>query len=313
MRIIRDMSAYPEALRGAVLALGNFDGVHRGHKAILDTCVDKALELKRPAAVMTFCPHPREFFAPMQPALRLSSLAEKLSALRASGIAAVFLARFNAGFAAMGAESFVRDLLHRQLAARHIVTGYNFAFGKGRSGDTEFLAALASQLGMGYTACPAVMDAGGEVVSSSRIRHALAAGDVKGAAALLGRPYVIEGRVRGGDKRGRAMGFPTANLPLTQLFVPRLGVYAARIMWGEEAAPAVVNIGIRPTFGGTTPVLEAHALREVPALYGLRLRVALQAFIRDERRFDSADALKAQIGEDCRAAAMVLSLPQEVR
>ena len=302
MRVFRDMELVPEAFRGAVVALGNFDGVHVGHLAILRECVRLARAAGRPAAVMTFAPHPREFFSPAAPKLRLCGTARKLALLREAGMDAVFLVRFNAAFSGLAAEVFVHEMLQGVLGASHIVTGYNFGFGKGRGGNTQSLAAQAAALGMGYTVFAPVTDSGGKVISSSAVRDTLARGDMKAASALLGRTYALEGRVRHGDKRGRELGYPTANLPLPQLFAPRFGVYAGWLHTPEGRLPAAINIGIRPQFPGSAPLLEAHALEGAPQLYGQKVRVELTDFLREEARFGSVEQLVAQMGADCATA-----------
>lgn len=312
MRILRDLQACPPALRGAVVALGNFDGVHRGHQAILRACAQQAAALGRPAAVMTFAPHPREFFARDAGPLRLYSTSRKLSLLRQQGMQAVFLVRFNAAFAVLTAEQFVSDVLHGALGASHIVTGYNFGFGKGRGGDTAFLSARAGELGMGYTACPPVLGADGEAVSSSAIRARLAKGEVCRAAELLGHPYLVEGHVRHGDKRGRELGYPTANIVLPRLYAPRFGVYAAWLRTRGGVLPAAVNIGVRPQFPSTIPLVEAHALEGAPQLYGQRVQVELAHFLRDEAKFDGVEALKAQMAKDCQQARALLGRREAV-
>ncbi|NCY26250.1 MAG: bifunctional riboflavin kinase/FAD synthetase [Alphaproteobacteria bacterium] len=306
MQIFRDVLQVPDAFHGAVVALGNFDGVHLGHQEILRRCVQLAQAMGRPATCMTFSPHPREFFNPAAPPLRIIGTARKLSLLRRHGMQAVFLARFNAAFAGLSADRFVTDILHGALGAAHIVTGYNFGFGKGRGGTTDFLAQRAGELGMGFTPCPPVVAAGGMVISSSAIREQLARGHVREAAALLGHAYQIEGRVRHGDKRGRELGYPTANVPLAHLFAPRFGVYAGWLHTVGGTLPAAVNIGVRPQFPSATPLLEAHALEGAPQLYGQRVQVELTDYLREEARFDSVQALKDQMAADCRQARALL-------
>ena len=302
MRIIRDLLACPPEYKGTTVALGNFDGVHLGHQVILRHCTATAEATGSPAAVMTFEPHPREFFSGTGEKLRLYSFRDKVELLESAGIKALFVMRFNRKLASLSAQVFVEDLLHKTLSVRHVVTGYNFAFGHNRQGNTEFLDKTAARLGIGYTASPPVYNAEGQSISSSAIRIALAAGDVKKAAVLLGRAYAITGRVRQGAKRGRTLGFPTANLSLEHLFKPRLGIYAVRIAMGNknEWLPGVASIGVNPTFGITKPLLEAHVFDRNDDLYGKRMCVELINFIRDEQRFDDVEALKRQMAEDCR-------------
>jgi riboflavin kinase/FMN adenylyltransferase len=314
MRILRDLSHCPKASQGAVVALGNFDGVHLGHQAIMSQCVASARAYQVPAAVMTFEPHPREFFSRQADEvklrrLRLSGFNRKIALLERLGIDTLFLVRFNAAFASMPAERFVDEVLHRQLAVKHVVTGYNFAFGRGRGGNTDYLSLRGHQLGFGYTACPPVLDARGEVISSSAIRRLLREGDVRQAAQLLGFPYAIEGRVRHGDRRGRRLGFPTANISLRLLYPPRFGVYAVRVRVRGHAGEyaGVANIGIRPTVGASEPLLEVHLLDQALNLYDSVLEVTLSDFIREEQRFDSLDALQTQIALDCDTARQRLA------
>lgn len=305
MRIIRDFTHCATDAKGAVVALGNFDGVHAGHKAILRACVDEAKRLGVAPAVMTFFPHPREFFGRGSEALRLQSFRQKMLLFAEAGIRTVFVVRFNARFASLTAESFVGDVLSKHLQARHIVTGYNFAFGKGRGGDTAYLAQACAAKGMGFTACAPVMH-DGAVVSSSAIRGLLAQGDTRQAAALLGRLFSIEGRIIHGEKRGKAMGYPTANIALGKLFRPRYGVYAVRVTGEGMRFDGVANLGIRPMFEIAEPLLEVHGFDISANLYGRRVQVALVEFIREERYFDSLEGLSRQIAEDEAAARQVL-------
>jgi riboflavin kinase/FMN adenylyltransferase len=307
MRIIRDFSACPSASKGAVVALGNFDGVHLGHQAILRECIDTARKLGAPAAVMSFEPHPREFFAPGSDPLSIYPFRRKVELLRELGIDTLFLVRFNERFASLTAEAFTRDILHAQLGVRHVVTGYNFAFGKGRGGNTEFLHNAAKECGFGFSACPPVEDADGVPVSSSAIRRRLALGHVEIAGQLLGRAYAIEGRVRHGEQLGRKLGYPTANMALDDLFKPRFGIYAARARVDGALHDAVVSLGIRPTFGQNEPLLEVHIFAMDRELYGKRLHVELAGFLRDEVKFDTAQALTAQIALDCQQAKDILN------
>lgn len=305
MRIYRDVSACPDDAKGAVVALGNFDGVHLGHRAILRECVSIAEALGAKPAVMTFSPHPRAFFSPGAPPLLLQRFSQKMEAFAESGIALAFVARFNARFAALSPEDFVGKVLAGNLKARHVVTGYNFAFGKGRGGDTAFLAREAEKQGMGFTAV-APVTVGEEAVSSSAIRAHLAKGEVQAAKRLLGRPYVIEGRVIHGDKRGGELGYPTANVALGRLFRPAYGVYAVRVEVEGQRFGGVANLGIRPMFALEEPLLEVHVFDMAQSLYGRKICVELVDFLREERYFDSLDGLKAQIAADETQARMRL-------
>lgn len=312
MRIVRDLSNCPKEAKGAVIALGNFDGVHLGHQSIISHCVTLAKAEGKPAAVMTFEPHPREFFARQQGQhnpLRICSFHQKAAWIAGLGVKWLFVTRFNHRLAATPAKLFVEDILHGQLEAYHVVTGYNFAFGKGRGGDTAFLMQEAKACGFSFTAHPAVEYSGGGSISSSHIRELLAKGEMKTVGKSLGRPYMITGKVRRGDQRGRVLGFPTANIALGKLFRPRYGVYAARarvagdITWHD----GVANLGIRPTFSNHEPLLETHLFSYHRDIYGKRLDVELVDFIRDEKKFDTPDALKAHIAKDCEQAKRVLA------
>ena len=313
MRITRDTRYCPTDAKGAVIALGNFDGVHIGHRAIIRRAVELAKELGTHAAVMTFEPHPREFFAPDAPRLRMYSLQQKLELLEDAGIEHVFLMRFNQALASTSASDFVEQILHRQLGARHVVTGYNFAFGKGRAGNTDMLASVAAQLGFGFTACqPVMLD--GKAVSSSAIRALLAEGELEEANRMLGMHYHLCGRVRSGAARGRTIGYPTANIALDRFFKPKLGVYAVQArLPGSEWHHGIANIGIKPTFNLTTPMLEVHLFDFDQMIYGQKLEVALNAFLRPEIRFASVEALLEQIRSDVEHAKQypIVPLPEK--
>lgn len=259
------------------------------------------------SAVMTFEPHPREFFAGKKGGLRIYPFRNKAALLRETGIGVLFAARFNRALASTTAESFVEHILLGQLKARHLITGYNFAFGKGRGGSIESLAHEAKRHGFGFTALPPVMQ-GTDTISSSAIRHALVSGDMTGAAHMLGRTYGISGRVRHGDARGRELGFPTINLPLGELFPPKFGIYAGRVRFANgERYDAAVSIGIRPMFRAEMPLLEAHCIGMNRSCYGERAEVELVRFLRDEASFTSIDALKRQMADDCQQAKNILS------
>jgi riboflavin kinase/FMN adenylyltransferase len=308
MRVFRDIDSLPEQAKGAVVALGNFDGVHLGHRAILQETRQRAKALETTPAVLTFEPHPREFFAPNKPRLRLSNLAHKLELLAECGIEHVFVLRFNATLAATRAEDFISRILTEKLAARHVITGHNFFFGKDRKGNKALLEQAAQQGKFGYKACAPVVNEQGEVVSSSAIREALAAGDLVTARAMLGRNYGLRAHVIHGEKRGRTIGFPTMNLPLAQLFTPRFGVYAVRFRFGGESAwhEGIANLGVKPTFGGNQPLLEVHGFDFSADMYGWLLHVELLNFIREEKKFSGIESLRAQIQMDCQSAKILL-------
>ncbi|MBM3541355.1 MAG: bifunctional riboflavin kinase/FAD synthetase [Alphaproteobacteria bacterium] len=310
MRIFRDEDALPAEAKGSVAALGNFDGVHLGHRAVIARAGALARARKAPLAVVTFEPHPRRHFQPEAAPFRLTPLDAKARALAALGIDHLFVLRFGAALAQLGAAAFVSEVLIGRLDLACAVTGYNFSFGKGREGDAAALATLGAPHGLAVERVAPEMDPDGEVCSSSRVRALLAEGQVRCAAALLGREFEIEGVVATGARLGNTIGFPTANLCLGEYARPALGVYAVRCAV-DDGGPArwiagAANIGKRPTVGGAEERLEAHLFDFSGDLYGKRLRVALVEHLRPERKFDGLDALKAQIAEDCRRARALL-------
>jgi riboflavin kinase/FMN adenylyltransferase len=285
-----------------VLTIGNFDGVHLGHRAMLDRLTACARAAGLPAAVLTFEPHPRELFAPEQAPARLSSLREKLSLLEECGIDHVYICRFDRRMAALGADRFIENLLVRGLSVRHLIVGDDFRFGKGRGGDF----ALLQQMGEAHRFTVEAMrtvDVDGERVSSSAVRDALAAGDLEHAARLLGRPYGIAGHVIHGDKVGRKIGFPTANIQLKRKKVPMTGVFAVTVSGlGDKYLPGAANMGVRPTLGDSLkPVLEVHLLDYDSDIYRSHLTVNFLHKLRDEAKYASLDALTAQIARDVAA------------
>lgn len=285
-----------------VLAIGNFDGVHRGHAALVERLVRIAAVLGLPPTVLTFEPHPREFFAPASAPARLTTLREKLELLAEAGAEQAMVCHFNADFASLSADEFVERVLVRGLQVRHLIIGDDFRFGRGRVGDFAFLQAAGARHGFAVEAMDSVL-VGGERVSSSGVRDALAAGDMERAARLLGRPYVIDGRVVHGDKIGRQLGFNTANIRIKHNPLPMTGVFAVEVGGvGERPWPGVANLGIRPTLGGTRPLLEVHLFDFDRDIYGAHLAVRFVHKLRDEQRFPNFDALKAQIAADAAAA-----------
>lgn len=306
MRLFRDMACLPEDAQGAAVAIGNFDGLHRGHRSVLGTMQDIARAQGIPAAVLTFAPHPRQFFAPGTPPLALEPFHVRARRLRALGVDILYMARFNRALSQMSADQFIHEMLVEKLRARHVITGENFVFGHRRSGDAAFLATAAQAHGFGYQ--PVVpQSVEGYNYASTRVRESLAKGDMQQAALILGRPYEIMGRVRHGEKRGRALGYPTANLIPASLLLPAFGVYVVRYAVAEpllpESSPAawrpgVAYLGTRPTYGGDAAWLEVHALDMPEPLYGRRLRVQLLAHLRPDMVFSNEAALQAQIGFD---------------
>ncbi len=287
------------ARQACALTIGNFDGVHRGHQALLQKLVSKARALGVSASVLTFEPHPREYFAPDQAPSRLASMREKLMLLAANEVDSVHVVRFNKHFASLSAERFVDDVLVRGLAVRHILIGDDFRFGVGRHGDFAYLQSAAARHGFGAESMNTVALAD-ERISSSAVRYALAQGQLALAAHYLGRPYSIAGRVASGQRLGRQLGFPTANILMKQRKPPLSGVFAVCVEGlGAGLLAGVANIGIRPTVGSTPrPILETHVFDWSGDCYGAHLRIHFMHKLRDEMRFESLDALSRQISND---------------
>lgn len=309
MQMLRRYHSLPSEVRGAVVAVGNFDGVHLGHRAVIGEAGRLARAEARPWAVLTFEPHPRALFRPQDPPFRLTPLRAKVREIEALGVDLLVVLRFSRAFSERSAEDFVHDVLVDGLAARHVVCGYDFKFGHGRTGDAGLLLRVGESEGFDFTCVRQVGDAGGAVLSSTRAREALRAADPRGAAAVLGRAFEIEGRVVAGDRRGRTIGFPTVNVRLRDYLRPAAGVYAVRVGFGGEWHDGVANLGVRPTFGEGAMGLEAHLFDFNADVYGRYARVALVDFIRPERKFDGLDALKAQIAADCDRARALLARP----
>jgi len=302
MKLLRHWRAPAEPV-GAV-TIGNFDGVHLGHRQVIAETCGHARDRGGIALAVTFEPHPRKVLYPEEEPRRLCRLHERLELLADAGIDAVLLLRFSRKLAAMPPEAFV-ERLHRTLRFRHLHIGYDFAFGKDRKGDALLLRRLAEKLGFSLTqASPFVLE--GAVVSSSRIRSAIEAADFALAERLLGRPFTISGHVGRGDQRGRLLGFPTANLDLSGLAHPPPGVYAVRAFTREKRWDGAAYIGYRPTFRGRVLRLEVHLFDDHPDLYKKRLYVTFVARIREDRAFASKDELVAQIAEDCARAREIL-------
>jgi riboflavin kinase/FMN adenylyltransferase len=304
--VFDDWRSVPADRKGGVVALGNFDGVHRGHQALLAQARERAASLGAPVVAFTFEPHPRGFFVPDTGPFRLTLLPAKTRLLAEHGAQAVLAQRFEASFAALPASSFIEDVLLSGLGARHVVCGYDFTFGARRSGNVEMLRAEGARRGFGVTVVDPVTHEG-EIYSSTRIREALRHGWAREAADLLGHSWEIEGTVELGDQRGRTIGFPTANVSLGEHLRPRFGVYAVRALVDGVWRNGVANLGKRPTFGKLQENFEVHLFDFAGDLYGKVLRVALVDFIRAEMKFAGLDALKAQIAADGEAARRVLS------
>ncbi|WP_428825359.1 bifunctional riboflavin kinase/FAD synthetase [Azonexus sp. IMCC34842] len=306
MRVFRGHSRPVPA--PVVLAIGNFDGVHLGHAVLLRQLVNSAKRLELAPTVLTFEPHPREFFAPESAPARLTTLREKLELLADLGVSQSMVCRFNAAFAALTADQFIEQVLVRGLQVKHLIIGDDFCFGRGRTGNFALLQAAGQRFGFTVEAMQSVtLD--GERVSSSGVRRALAIGDMAHAAHLLGRPYIIDGQVAHGDKIGRQLGFATANIRIKHNPLPMAGVFAVEVSGlGDGPLPGVANLGIRPTVGGTRPLLEVHLFDFDRDIYGAHISVRFVNKLRDEQRFPNFDALKAQIAADAAAARAYFSL-----
>jgi riboflavin kinase/FMN adenylyltransferase len=290
------------ATTSTVLTIGNFDGVHRGHRALLAELTAKARELALPATVLTFEPHPRELFAPDQAPARLASLRDKFELLADCGVDRVHVCRFTRKLAELTADEFIENILVRGLSVRHLIIGDDFRFGKGRGGDFALLQQTGREHRFAVEAMHTV-DFGGVRVSSSAVRDALAAGNIEHAEELLGRAFVIAGRVMDGKKIGRTLGFPTANIQVRRQRLPLSGVFAVTVSGiAAHPLPGAANIGVRPTIEqGLKPVLEVHLLDFDQDIYGRHVDVNFLHKLRSEARFDSLDALKAQIARDVAA------------
>ena len=296
----------PQSLRGAVIALGNFDGFHKGHQAVAGAALAWARAEGRPAIIATFDPHPVRFFAPDAPPFRLTTLDQRQELFGAAGADAMLVFEFDAALAATTAQSFVVDLLAGQLGAAGVVTGEDFTFGKGRGGNVTVLAELGAKCGLAARAVGPVSDEG-EAVSSSRIRDALHAGDCATATHLLTRPFAIRGEVRHGAKLGRTIGYPTANLELGSYLRPRYGIYAVTgTLPGGEVLRGAANLGIRPSFEPPIELLEAYFFDYSGDLYGQTIEIALHHYLRGEEKFETLEALTAQMERDCASARELL-------
>lgn len=294
-----------------MLAIGNFDGVHLGHRALLERLTATARQFDLPAAVMTFEPHPRELFAPEQAPARLTSLREKLALLDGCGIDEVYLLHFSRRLAELSAAEFIERVLVQGLGVRHLIIGDDFRFGKGRGGDFALLQAAGQRYGFGVEAMHTI-EIDGERVSSSAVRDALGQGDLEHAARLLGRPYCISGRVVHGGKIGRKLGWPTANIQLKRKRVALTGVFAVTVSGLDKRhLPGVASLGVRPTLGrGLAPVLEVHLFDFDQEIYGVHVTVHFLHKLREEMKFSSLEALADQIACDVAATRKYFSCRQ---
>ncbi|MCQ0971640.1 bifunctional riboflavin kinase/FAD synthetase [Paracoccus sp. TK19116] len=314
MQIHDDWTGLPASARGATVAMGNFDGVHLGHRAVIDAA--RAAVPDAPLGVMTFEPHPRQFFAERAgrtdaPTFRLMNAEARANRLARLGVAHLYQLPFGAVLAGLSPEAFAREVLVDGLGVAHVTVGQDFQFGKDRAGDAAMLETLGQKMGFGVTVAPLVSDADGRDFSSTAIRTALREGRMDDAERMLGHWHRFEGEVLHGEKRGRELGWRTANLSVDGLHLPRLGVYAVLvdILTGPDkgAYRGVASLGVRPMFGKNTPNLEAHLFDFSGDLYGQHLSVALVKFLRDEKAFNSLDALTDQIAKDAAEARAVLS------
>ena len=310
MRICRDYARTPPEARGAVVAVGNFDGVHLGHRGVIGRAANVARGDGRPFGVLAFEPHPADVLRPGRASERLTPFRTKVRRLRECGVGHFFCPRFSRPFAAKSPDEFVAEVLVGGLAAHHVVAGHDYRYGHRRAGDRATLAAAGAAHGFGVTVVDAIGNAG-EIYSSTRVRAYLKRGEPRLAAAILGHLWEVEGRVLHGDERGRTLGFPTANLRFGGHVQPAFGIYAvwAGIVDGERTdwRPAVASCGVRPTFGGGAALLEVHVFDFAGDLYGKYLRVAFVSWLRAEKRFDTADALVRQMREDCYNARFQLA------
>jgi riboflavin kinase/FMN adenylyltransferase len=303
MQIFHEWKGLPAAARGAVFAIGNFDGVHLGHQAVIGEAGRRAREAGASHGVLTLEPHPRSVFRPDAPPFRLTPFPAKARLVEALGVELLVAIRFDRDFAQTSAEDFVRRVLGEGLGARHVVAGYDFVFGHKRQGTPDRLVALGREHGIGATVVAPVEGADEEVISATVIREHLLRGDPRSAARLLGRPWEIEGKVEEGDRIGRTLGFPTANIALGDHLRPATGVYAVRV---DGRLPGVASFGWRPAVGGKDLRFEVHLLDFSGDLYGRSLRVALVDYLRAEENFASLEALKSQIERDAQQARRLL-------
>lgn len=294
--------------RGAAAAVGAFDGVHRGHQAVIGAAREAANSLGAPLAVVTFEPHPRRWFQPDAAPFRLMTTGQMARALEAQGVKRLYVLPFDAEMAAMSDEAFARDVLAEGLGLRHAAVGFDFTYGRGRTGSPEALTRIGRDLGFSVSVTERVDDRSGLKLSSSAVREALAAGDMARATRILGRPFAIEGEVVHGDKRGRTIGVPTANVRLGDYMRPAYGVFATRTRLADgRVVDGVANLGVRPMFEIAEPLLEVWLFDFVGDLYGQTVETTLVAQLRGEMKFDCLDALKAQIDSDAEMAQIVLN------
>jgi len=310
MRIIRDYTFVAEQDRGASAAIGNFDGVHLGHRAVIDLAAQAGAQIGAPLGILTFDPHPRRFFAPQAAPFQLMSPAAKASRLEKVGVERLYQLNFNAALAELTPEEFARRVIADGLGLKHVVVGEDFCFGQGRAGTSADLQRFGAEMGFGVTVAQLLEGASGQV-SSTGIRTALAEGRPRDAASMLGHWHRIEGEVIGGEQRGRELGYPTANMSIDGLHPPAFGVYAVRveILDGPHKGSyhGAASMGVRPMFGENRPNLETFIFDFTGDLYGSTLSVALVEYLRPEATFDGLDALIVQMEQDCLQARSILA------
>ena len=298
----------PDDLKGSIVALGNFDGFHLGHQAVVGRAIQRGFHERRPVIVATFDPHPVRYFKPDLPPFRLTTLDQRETLFAHAGADAMLVFEFNEALRSTTAEDFVTGLLGKRIGAAGVVTGDDFTFGKMRGGNVELLRTLGAEHGIAAEAVAPVM-LGDLKISSGRIREALQAGDTPAATHLLSRDFAIEGIVQRGDQRGRDLGYPTANMVLGDYLRPRYGIYAVRATLDDGSEhPGVASLGVRPTFDPPQELLETHLLDFEGELYGRKIEVGLHAFIRDEKKFDDIEALVAHMKDDEAQARHLLAL-----
>lgn len=316
MKIFRHYEDIPGSARGSVIALGNFDGFHKGHQIVIAEAGRLARDMQTSLSVLTVEPHPRSFFNPAQEDFRLTSFRTKAHLMESFGVDQLFTLPFDKELSRMPAQEFVLDVLLDKIGALHVVTGYDYRFGAGRGGGTDVLGWLSDMEQFGLTIVDKVME-GDHIYSSTNIRESLRHGRVREVAHRLGHWWCVEGHVKKGDQRGRTIGFPTANISTEGYLKPLFGVYAVRLVVEEGPAkgiwPGVANVGRRPTFDKKDVLLEAHLFDFNQDIYEYPVKVEFVEFIREERKFDGLEALKAQIEQDGRAARALLQRPENQR
>jgi riboflavin kinase/FMN adenylyltransferase len=309
MLIVNGSEAAPPEAKGAVLALGNFDGVHRGHQILIGTAQREARRIGRKAGVLIFEPHPRVFFRPDELHFRLTPLDEKLVVLQEIGLELAVIQPFDAKLAALDASRFIEEILVGALSVAHVVVGYHFFFGRNRTGSAETLRNAAAKYGFGVTVVDPVAE-GGEPFSSTAIRLLLAEGDVRGAAKALGRLWRVRGPVIGGAQRGTGLGFPTANVAMPKGTALGHGIFAVHVKLDGKALDGAAYLGTRPTFDDGMPVLEVFLFDFDEKIYGHEIEVSFVDKVRDDRKFSSAEELVRQMEADCAKAREILAAPQ---